>query len=260
LGGLYYTARNLRLSRAGQLTDRFSKAIEQIGDSDINVRIGGLYALEKVARDSRSNMETVTEILVRFIQNRAGDQGSNYRRPKLAADIGVALKIVGRRPGANRESDRLDLSHLALDGADLTFAKLKEANLCYLKATASNFGKADLRGTLLLTARAERSFFTEADARECDFFNSDLRYSFFVNVNLERANFGSTDLRHVVFSNSKGKLSLRQANLTNARLDGTEFKGADLRATIGLTQEQINVASIDSNTKLPSGLHRQSSA
>ena len=43
--GLAYTARTYRLSREGQLTDRYTKAVEQLGSDKIEVRLGGLYAL-----------------------------------------------------------------------------------------------------------------------------------------------------------------------------------------------------------------------
>jgi hypothetical protein len=52
LGALVYTARNFTLSREGQVTDRYTKAIEQLGSDKLDVRIGGIYALERVARDS----------------------------------------------------------------------------------------------------------------------------------------------------------------------------------------------------------------
>src|SRR4051794_25603678 len=43
---------NLRTSREGQITDRFSKAVEQLGNDKVEIRLGGIYALERVARDS----------------------------------------------------------------------------------------------------------------------------------------------------------------------------------------------------------------
>jgi hypothetical protein len=33
------------------VTDRYTKAIEQLGSDRLDVRIGGIYALERVARD-----------------------------------------------------------------------------------------------------------------------------------------------------------------------------------------------------------------
>jgi hypothetical protein len=42
--GAVYTARGYALNRAGQLTDRFTKAIEQLGHKELDVRLGGIYA------------------------------------------------------------------------------------------------------------------------------------------------------------------------------------------------------------------------
>src|SRR5215472_5492549 len=51
-GALVFTALNFGLSREGQVTDRYTKAIEQLGSDKLDVRIVGVYALERVARDS----------------------------------------------------------------------------------------------------------------------------------------------------------------------------------------------------------------
>ena len=44
--------RTHELAERGQVTDRFTKAIEQLGSDKLDVRIGGIYALERIARDS----------------------------------------------------------------------------------------------------------------------------------------------------------------------------------------------------------------
>ena len=65
-GNLKVTQENLRitqevatksqdLTRQGQITDRFTKAIVQLGEQGpekLAVRLGGIYALERIARDS----------------------------------------------------------------------------------------------------------------------------------------------------------------------------------------------------------------
>ncbi|WP_171064741.1 hypothetical protein [Actinomadura soli] len=38
---LLYTARNYRLSHRGQVTDRFTKALERLSTEDIDARLGG---------------------------------------------------------------------------------------------------------------------------------------------------------------------------------------------------------------------------
>ena len=74
-GALVFTARNFTLSRhtvqltrrtfelteQGQVTDRYTKAIEQLGSDKLDVRIGGIYALERVAGDSPRDHPTVIE-------------------------------------------------------------------------------------------------------------------------------------------------------------------------------------------------------
>jgi len=42
----------LQLVSSGQITDRFSKAIEHLGHNSPEVRIGGVFALERIAKDS----------------------------------------------------------------------------------------------------------------------------------------------------------------------------------------------------------------
>jgi len=69
--GLLYTARNYRLSRRGQVTDRFTIALERLGSSELYVRIGGIHALEHVMRDSPGHHNDVIEVLTQFIRGRA---------------------------------------------------------------------------------------------------------------------------------------------------------------------------------------------
>jgi hypothetical protein len=52
LVGAYVTYRQLQTSREGQITERFTRAIDQLGSEHLDVRLGGLYALERIARDS----------------------------------------------------------------------------------------------------------------------------------------------------------------------------------------------------------------
>jgi hypothetical protein len=48
LVGLYFTAQTLRTTQESQITDRFTKAIDQLGKDNLAVRLGGIYALERI--------------------------------------------------------------------------------------------------------------------------------------------------------------------------------------------------------------------
>jgi hypothetical protein len=59
-----------RLAQRGHLTDRYSKAIEQIGDGNLDVRLGGIYALEQLATDSQNARDqgAIVEVLAAFVR------------------------------------------------------------------------------------------------------------------------------------------------------------------------------------------------
>lgn len=79
--GLLYTARNYRLSRRGQVTDRFTIALERLGSSELYVRIGGVHALEHVMHDSAEHYNDVIEVLLAFIRDRAPRRGRRVWHP-----------------------------------------------------------------------------------------------------------------------------------------------------------------------------------
>jgi hypothetical protein len=87
LGGLAYTARTFRLGQAahvlsesGQIADRYTKAVDQLGSKSVDVRLGGVYALERIAIDSRRDHPTVVQVLSAFVRE--------HSRPNpAAADI-----------------------------------------------------------------------------------------------------------------------------------------------------------------------------
>jgi hypothetical protein len=71
LVGLYFTSQTLRTTQEGQITDRFTKAIDQLGKDTLAVRLGGIYALERIARDSESDYRAVMEVLTAFVRESA---------------------------------------------------------------------------------------------------------------------------------------------------------------------------------------------
>jgi hypothetical protein len=98
-GALVFTARNFTLSRRtfelteqGQVTDRYTKAIEQLGSDKLDVRIGGIYALERVARDSVRDHPTVMEVLTAFIREHSREPRAESER-SIRADVQAAVTV-----------------------------------------------------------------------------------------------------------------------------------------------------------------------
>jgi hypothetical protein len=90
-GGLAYTARTYRLSREGHITDGYTKAVDQLGETEkLAVRLGGIYALERLAVDSERDHGVVVEVLGAFLREHdglePGDPASD-RDPPLALGL-----------------------------------------------------------------------------------------------------------------------------------------------------------------------------
>jgi hypothetical protein len=78
--------RNFTLAREGRVTDRYAKAIEQFGSGNFDVRLDGIYARERVARDSANDHPTVVEVLAAFVREHSCEQ-----RPAPESDDGLRL-------------------------------------------------------------------------------------------------------------------------------------------------------------------------
>jgi hypothetical protein len=120
------------------VTDRYTKAIGQLGSDKLDVRIGGIYALESVTRDSARDHPTVMEVLAAFVREHSHEQvppqdsGGPERERSTRPDVQAAVTVIGRRE-AKRDTRRINLS-----GADLTDATLTRANLRGATLTGAN--------------------------------------------------------------------------------------------------------------------------
>ena len=55
------TWRQVPVSREGQITERFTRAMEHLGSETADVRLGGIYALERIARNPEMDRATITD-------------------------------------------------------------------------------------------------------------------------------------------------------------------------------------------------------
>jgi len=163
LVGLYFTAQTLRTTQEGQITDRFTKAIAQLGDTNLAIRLGGIYALERIARDSASDHWSVMEVLTAFVREYSHGRShppwawvsrlfvkeqlpENQAKPSPPADIQAILTVIGRRTRTfgNGETQYLDLGNTKLQGAILVGAQLQGANLWEAQLQETYLGGTDL--------------------------------------------------------------------------------------------------------------------
>ena len=136
--GLYLTWRrivateeNVSVAQEGQVTERFTRAIAQLGDDKMAIRLGGIYALERLAKDSEKDHGPIMEVLTAYVREKATNHGKYVEEAaeKPTTDIQAILTVIGRRKATDikRFDDILDLSHTRLVGANLTLANLSGA-------------------------------------------------------------------------------------------------------------------------------------
>ena len=270
--------KNLEIAREGQITERFTRAIEQLGATDnegnpkMEIRLGGIYALERIARDSQADHWTVMEVLTAYVRRNSpllhqiekepiqlktkkekenGSQENETFLPKLPPDIQAICQILRRRKVEHEkgENRRLDLSNTALirlnlEGIDFKRAYLAGANLqgdflkganlqgAYLKG--ANLKGTYLEGANLKGAYLEGACLIGADLQGADLQGADLQGADLIGTNLQGAYLQRANLQEDY---------LQRANLKGANLKGADLQGAYLAAA-DLTEADLKRANL----------------
>src|SRR5215471_816835 len=113
------TLRAIELTEQGQVTDRYTKAIDQLGSGKLDVRIGGIYALERVARDSPRDHPTIMAVLAAFIREHSREQwppaepGAEPPERTTRPDVQAAATVIGRR-NTHHDGERINLNAAVL--------------------------------------------------------------------------------------------------------------------------------------------------
>lgn len=214
-----------KADRDRRITESFSKATEQLGSDKVEVRLGGIYTLERISRESPNDYWTVMETLCAFVRERArlrepeevaspfsekvGETTAHVQPP---TDIAAVLAVIVRRDEKTRQREqeegwRLNFRRTDLRGADLI--------------------KADLRRALLSDANLSAAVLIGANLHEAVLFAANLSGAVLFNVNL------------------------RGAHLTRVNL-----RGVNLSEVIGLEPGQLAQAYGDAWTRLPANVRR----
>jgi hypothetical protein len=223
-----------RADRQRRITDTFSKAVEQLASEKVEVRLGGIYTLERLAGEAPVNRRaaegppdpgadavselywTVMETLTAFVRERA-----RWQEPKAASeeeidaaprttpptDIAAVLEVIRRRLDTGREREKLQLWHFDLTTTDLRGANLRGAHL-----EGADFREAHLERAYLREAHLEDAILRRAHLERADLSGAHLEGANLSGAHLEGA---FLDLAH-----------LEGANLSEATGDAETYLSA----------------------------------
>ncbi|MFF7525123.1 pentapeptide repeat-containing protein [Streptomyces pseudovenezuelae] len=276
--GVFYTDRNFRhtrelfehtrekdreqatLTREGQMTDRYATAIGLLSAAELTKRLGGIYALERIMRDSPKDHATVVEVLAAFIREHAPapprddppSQSGDQHQP--SEHVQAALTVLSRRPDQHeqfrvnlRRTDlrgayleqahlrRADLTEARLEGANLFEAQLGEAILSGANLREADLRKAELEKAGMLKSVLAGAQLKSANLRDATMEKAQMQGAKLRSADLEDAFLGDANLTDSDLSYAK----LARTDLVEANLEGATLRGATLAASASLTVEQI---------------------
>ena len=194
-----------------RITELYTKAVEQIGSSQAAVRLGGLYALERLGQNTEGQREAVFNVICSYLRMPYTPPGDRpgADSPQTERDL-FDQRTQERQVRAT--AHRLVHRHRihGIDWWDLPAPDLAHANLY----------RADLAQADLARAAIPHADLAQADLRGADLTGADLYETNLTGANLSQATLTNADLRG--------------ADLTGANLSGTRLTEAKLDGTIGL--------------------------
>jgi len=250
----------LDVAREGQLTDRFAKAIAQLGDEKMEIGLGGIYALERIARDSERDYNPIIDVLTAYLRNRARKPATGDIPAEPPSDIQAALTVVARRSHAynDGETRRLNLAGVFIPGADLPHAQFDGAIFVDATLDNANLGGAHLRDADLHGAHLESVNLGSADLRDANLAGVVLTgEADLAHANLTGANLTNAQMKRVILYKSRLEgATLNNADLTQAHareviLDGAQALRVNMHeasledaSLIGANLSHANLSSI----------------
>ncbi|WP_160147121.1 pentapeptide repeat-containing protein [Thermomonospora echinospora] len=237
----------LHIAKEGQVTDRYTKAVEQLGSDKREVRTAAVYALERIARDSARDRPTIIDVLAACTREHdpAPAIKDDALPPEPDTDVAAALTVLGRlpRPAPAPSSRRIlipsSIHTLDLHSIRVPHSQLSRANLNDADLTGANLSEANLREATLIDADLNDVDLTGADLNDADLtlvdlVDADLSGATLSDANLRRAILADADLRDVILSDASltgaflSRADLNGAILSLADLTGADLTGADL--------------------------------
>jgi uncharacterized protein YjbI with pentapeptide repeats len=229
----------MQLTQQRLITERFSKAVEQIGNTKEEVVIGGIYSLERIAKDSPKDQWTIMEVLTSYIRKNSPipsniqqlepeeRQKALEKLPSVSIPVQAALTVIGRRKVENDQAG--DNLAGTTDSNKIKFLDLSRTNLRGAKLYGANLNGANLNGAYLNEANLNEAnlnlaYLYGANLNGAKLNGAKLKGAYLKGANLNGANL---NLAYLYGANLKGAY-LYGANLNGAKLNGAKLYGANL--------------------------------
>jgi uncharacterized protein YjbI with pentapeptide repeats len=228
---------NLKVAQEGQITERFTRAVDQLGNRAIEIRLGGIYALERIAHESKKDHWPIMEILTAYV--RKNSPRKNWDIKVEEVDAQTKLSWVPATPLSLDENGKLKIEEVKilskvkvpLDTTDKVSEDI-QAILTVIRRRNSSYShnKLDMQGTHLHKANLQGADLQEANLQEADLQEANLIGANLEEAGLEGANLLEAGLEDTILSMANlNRAYLKEAFLSRADLHWAWLEGANLQ-------------------------------
>ena len=218
--------RQAKTAQESLLNERYQKGSEMLGNEVLSVRLGGIYALQRLAKERPEQYHVqIMRLFCAFARQPTKDSGLEVGQVQiepgtllgLRQDLEAIILAIRSRPKSRieierKEDYRLDLRGVVLPGEQFLDLDLSNAWLHHSKLPNANIANTNLTDAIL----------DYADLKKATFYGVKLKGTRFYNANLSGAGFNDMDLSMADF----GHVNLSCAILASTNLSGANFQHA----------------------------------
>jgi hypothetical protein len=239
--------KQVNVAEQGLITDRINKAVEGLGATrttqidtpeidgkrsstssstqpNIEVRVGSVIALERIAKDSPSDAKRILDLLCSYLVHNCSPQTSKQKRLEfntLREDLGLALQViyslVPRFDNGEGFGKRLkiDFRKIDLSSKHILDKKFQLIKFNFADLTHSKFHNCKFKKCLFRVILADKTSFYACTFSRCLFRGSrKLRNASFRKCTFERSGFRYFDLTKTNIKISQLKNTFGDASVT----------------------------------------------
>ena len=212
---LYLNWRRIKHDRMRLENETYVKALELFGNEDETIRIGAIYALERIALESMNRYHLpIMDVLCAYVRKHSSTDEKESGSVKQ--DIQEILTVLGRQSEEQRKIEgnrpRIDLRNAYLRSAILIGANLDSTFL----------PGANLNNAFLTYCSLKDSSLLEANLENADLENANLEKADLENANLENANLKNVrGLTQDMLDQAEHEESAEPPNLDGAKCTST---------------------------------------
>ena len=149
--------------------ERYQKGAEMLGHERLSVRLGGIYALKRLAEEYPEEYHVqIMRLFSAFALHPTADEAHvedvriKFVIPRLREDVQAVIQAIGRRNRKNINLEREDGFDLDLTNTYLMLGDLREANLAHAILTRADLRRATLTGADLSGATLNKTKLSDA--------------------------------------------------------------------------------------------------